>query len=182
MIVVSYYTNRKYKTMANALQDSCKAVGLHCAIFAVRDTGSWKTNVYQKPHVIRKAMDAYPCEDILFIDADALVRRYPKELIATDWEVACYFEGMNLPVSGTVFLANTDRVKAFVDEWARGCDRGEDLNEDFHWMSQALQKFPMLRIGYLPPSYFWKEKEMRGRFPTADPAVEHFTVGEHSFK
>lgn len=182
MIVVSYYTNRKYKAMANVLKDSCTAVGLHCAVFAVKDEGSWQKNVYQKPHVIRKAMAAYPAEDILFIDADAKVVRYPNELISTDWEVAAYFEGPHLPVSGTVFLVNTPRVHAVVDAWAAGCDRGEGLNEDFHWMSLALRTVPTLRIGYLPPSYFWKEKEMRGRFPTAEPVVEHFTVGEHSFK
>lgn len=182
MIAVTYHTNRKYKAMSQRLKESCDALGLHCAIYQEKDTGTWEGNVYRKPHVVRKALIAYPNEDVLFVDADAMFRRYPLELVGSQWEVACYFESSGYPVSGTVFVSNTERARLFVDAWCEGCDRGEGKNEDFHWMAKALRSVPYLKVGYLPPAYFWKEKEMRGRFPTALPVVEHYTVGEHTFK
>lgn len=183
MIVVTYFTDRKYKAYADKMAASAKKVGLFTAAFAMRNTGSWKKNVYLKPHVVMKAMLAHPSQDILFVDADAEFRRFPKELVGTDWEFACYFDGPHRPVSGSVWIANTERGRKLVQAWADGCDRGEDLNEDFHWLRVALETaVPQLRVGQLPPSYFWLEEHMRPRFPTAEPVIEHFIIGEHSFK
>lgn len=181
MIVTTYYTNKKYRDYAFRLRDSCKELGVHCAAYMCPDQGNWEANVYQKPHMVRKAMNGYPLEDVLFIDADAVLKRYPMDVINTDWDMACFWNGPNLPVSATVFVANNARGRAFVDEWARGCDRGEHRNEDYHWMYHATQAVQGLRIGHLPPAYFWVEQDMRPRFPTAAPVVEHFLIGEHTF-
>lgn len=182
MIVVTYFTDRKYRIFARRLQESCTKWALHCALYAERDTGSWEKNVYRKPHVIMKALNDYPSEAILFVDADASLVAYPQELVMNDWDVACYFDGPRRPVSGTVYLKNNERARSFVAEWARGCDKGNHENEDYHWMRLALEKSYGIRVGHLPPAYFWVERTMRGRFPMAVPVVNHYTIGEHTFQ
>lgn len=180
IVAATYYTDKKYKAAAQVLLKSLEEFNIKAVAYAWPDKGDWRSNVYQKPHVVRKAMNDYPMNDILFCDADSRCVSYPKELDENDWEFACHFMDHGYPVSATVFIRNTQRGRALVDKWAEGCDRGEGFNEDYHWLRLAIESIPHFRVGHLPPAYFWMDG-WKARFPTAVPVFEHYTIGEHNF-
>lgn len=179
MIVGTYYTDERYKAYADRLAVSARAVGLECRSVSVPDTGSWERNVNLKPKAILELLAATK-EDLLYIDADAELRALPLLASSHDRELACVFV-QGRPVSATLFVRNSPGGRQIVKAWAEECEAHPDEHDDVVNLAAVLRRIGGKRATYLPPSYYWHEKTMRPRFPTAVPVVEHFNVGEHTF-
>jgi len=77
-IVVSYYTRRTgYAKEIRTLEASLTKHDLPYHLFSFEPAGTWRANLNFKSECILKAFDLFPGKDIVFLDADAIVRRPP---------------------------------------------------------------------------------------------------------
>ena len=169
MILVSYYTS-SYQERAQELAKSADMVGLDHDIIELPDLGSWRENVLRKPGFLMMMLDAHHKENILWVDADAVIHKYP------DWSnlgwLGLYYNKPEEPWAGTIFLNNSDPTRGFLDRWI-------DFNETMEpSMDQDTLQYAVtasrIVVRRLPPAYHWVERVHRKRFPGADPIIEHF--------
>lgn len=130
---ISFYTkNTVYeKTVKDCLVPGLEHWGLPYHIFAVDDLGEWKINSRQRPLYIKKAMELFPTENILWIDADAKILKFPDLLYhipdACDvgvnylhWQdhYSHYKDSDRMEIlDGTSYYKNSPFMLTFMDEW-----------------------------------------------------------------
>lgn len=181
MIVVAYYTNRRYQTLAARLGESARDLGLRFAAVERPDLGSWAANVNQKPGVVARALDHHQ-EDVLYIDADATILRPPVELARVGARPgAAHYPEPGKPAGGTMFFRRSPEARRLVDLWQKNVDRSPGRSDDFVNLAGALRTLGV-KLAHLPPAYCWHEASMRPRYPGAAPVIVHQCVGEHSYR
>ena len=76
--IISFYTkNTPYEQiMKDYLEKSIKKLKLNYTIYAIMPGNSWLENVRHKPSIVKNALQDYPKENIIIIDADATIEKY----------------------------------------------------------------------------------------------------------
>jgi len=130
-IVVSYYTRKTpYEEEVKKLVTSLMQRNLPFHIYSCNPMGSWRANLNFKSACIIKAMETYPDYDIVFIDADGIVRRNPtlfdKLSEEHKYNMAATFHTYGPKsgspdelLSGTLWLANNGLTRGLVKSWHR---------------------------------------------------------------
>lgn len=154
-IVVSYYTaGTPYQAMADRLRQSCESVGLAHHIVAREPAGSWEENCAAKAAVCLHAWQTLDAP-ILWVDADAMLREHPAQLIGTDADFAIHkWDGWQF-ASGTVFFNQTPLAGRLLERWAVRC-LGEptiwdQVHLDLAW--EEIVASEPLRTRWLPRAY-----------------------------
>ena len=179
-LFVSFYTNETYRRYAVTLERSLDQFGLDHEIVPLRETGSWEMNTRQKAPFLLGMLDRYE-RDLVWVDADAVVKEYP-ELLAKgiNEDVAIhYYEGRQ-PVSGTLYVSNRITAKTFLERWSevnRNYKKFDDLN-----IPMALERTQGVSGLQLPVEYCWLEDLMRPQKPEAKPVIVHFRESVRSGK
>ena len=106
MIICAYYTfDTPYEKIVNNLEESLIALGLRYRIKGYYSRGSWVANCGIKPEFLVECLENTD-EDILYVDADAVVRREPD--INCDENIGVYYKkhrnGDRELLSGTIYL------------------------------------------------------------------------------
>ena len=200
-IVISYYTeNTGYENEAAQLIKSIVKFGLEYDVVPKPNMGGWKANTYYKAQFIREMMDKYPDRNLLWVDADAIIVSYPtlfdnmKEDIGVfiaDWDKIGNYKirlshvkimtGIET-LSGTLYVANNSRSKAFIDAWIAlnkkqfahtPMEQTNLCNLLGYGKNQAQRKLKWtnpLTVHHLPPSYcqIWDTMAYLG-----EPVIEH---------
>jgi hypothetical protein len=118
----------------------------HTDIRAVDNKGSWQKNTSYKPEFLRIMLDRHP-EDIVFLDSDAQVLRYPDlfnqipegyciaahTLDKNAWYGYNYPQGRHELLSGTLWIKNCDESRRLLDAWIDAC-RATNM-----WEQKVLQ-------------------------------------------
>lgn len=181
MIVISFYTNEKYKLQAEEMKASAVAVGLRCELIERPDRGSWWKNCNQKSEVILEALDKYGNEPILWQDADTRFRKYPELLDQIDADMAAFFYSPRIPIGGTLWF-NGQKARKYVEAWAKMVRENPTREDDSINFRDALASVKNSRIEHLPPAYCWNEKTFRGCYPgVTDPVIVHNYAGLHDY-
>lgn len=184
MIVACYYTNDGYRALAERMMASAERVGLDAVgYFKENPSGSWQSGDAMKTSVVLEAMNDYPLDSILFVDADCRFLSYPHLIDdkSHDADMAVYFDRPGVPFSTvTWFRAKTGR--RYVEKWLEMMKKFPDKPNDVVGLARALDEIRPRRVFHMPASYSWTETWMRKRFGGTVPVIEHFAVGEHSFK
>lgn len=169
--VVTFWAGEDYRVMAENMVLSAEKVGLETKVFVANDLGTWKKNTEQKSEYIRLAMEEFPGEDILWVDADSEFVRRPTEIVnlSAHYEAALYMERSTV-WGCTMFLRNSDFSRRLLDRWDEQIKRTPRFSADSNLL-YVLRKYPSTKIYPLPPSYVWHALHMRQRFPTADPVI-----------
>jgi len=127
--IVSFYTiGTSYEQEVKKLEASLLKFGLPFRTYAHQPTGTWRGNLNHKSATIRLAFNDFPGEDIVFLDADAVVRQYPSlfDTLSTGREydiAACFFKyhprsgDPDELLAGTLWVANNATGHLIVDEW-----------------------------------------------------------------
>lgn len=172
--IVSYYTrNTSYELEAKKLIESLEKLGLPYEIEVIDTLGSWQKNTQYKAIFIRKMMDKHD-GNLVYLDADCVVRRYP-ELFDTldnkgiDFAVH-YYKGEQL-ASGTMYFANCPFVAAFVDSWIELNKQNPDTLDQQTLQNLLKNGWKNLQVLVLPPEYC---KIFDLMVDIKDPVIEHF--------
>lgn len=159
-LYVSYYTNAHYYKASLDLARSLHRHGLDYVIERVADLGNWQANTSFKPKFILAMMERYPDRDIVWLDADSVVQRFPDLFQnfssgeAGTVDLAFYTRPGRGLLSGTLYFTNNGVTHHIVDEWIKEC---EIFNKQ--WEQTSLQNtldricnFPIY-AGNLPETY-----------------------------
>jgi len=180
--ILTFYTNDYYKSLADGLKASAKSFGLECVTIEQPDLGEWWKNCNQKCEVILDALKTYGDEPIVWNDADCRYIQKPTlfdELSAYDM-AAVFMNGNHHPFGGTIWL-NGQKALPYVKAWAENVRRFPYHEDDSINFRTALRRIRPRNIYHLPPSYCWREYDMKSALPMVRPVIVHTTSGRHNY-
>lgn len=125
--IVSFYTSGTgYENEIKKLIESMREFNLSYYIVAYPPLGTWRRNLNYKSLLIRESLNAFPSLDVVFIDADAIIRKNPvlfDELSESDaFDIAIFRlakRGIepNELVASTIWIKNNEVARKIVDRW-----------------------------------------------------------------
>lgn len=191
-LYVSCYTqDTLYEQHARDWVKSLQRFGLEHHVEPYESTGDWKNNTRKKPAFIRRMMQKFPDRQIVWLDIDARVRKYPalfQDFQNKSAPVACfdfdpqeYVEGATAKkhlANGTLYLSNCPYSKDFVHDWVNNTTRdpdGTDLTS-FHKTAKEWQEKTGFTIYNIPPEYC----KIASLMPDVEPVIEHLQASRQS--
>jgi hypothetical protein len=126
--VTFYTTGTGYEQEVKNLIKSATALNVPLKVYDYPPTGTWRGNLNYKSACILRAFNEFRDKDIVFVDADAIIRRNPTlfdELSAKrEYDIsACFFKydaksgDADELLSGTLWIKNNDTGRATVRRW-----------------------------------------------------------------
>jgi hypothetical protein len=185
-VVVSYYTiGTPYEKEAVGLAKSCRKFSIPSYITGIPNQGDWASNVRMKPLVILMALDFLRGRDILYVDVDARIERFPcrlDEFHATKEriDVGGYIfqrsqHHKQQLCGGTLYFANNPKSREFVRAWISKLDKYPlDPCADQEALWDTLQtRPPEVRFRGLGAEYCWIFDAMPQMYPDSHPIILH---------
>jgi hypothetical protein len=149
MLVVAFYTlETPYAEEVKHLIESCRFHNLDVHVEAYPNQGRWVWNAALKPFFIRDMLKRFHNQNLLYLDADAVVIKPPSE---PPGDIGVHFLDDKELLSGTIFLKNNAKVRRLVEDW---CD--EQLLNRSEWDQRVLQRIlprHALEVTNLPRAY-----------------------------
>lgn len=179
-IVCAFYTDG-YVREAEALRASLAAFRIPCDVRRFESRGVWEANTRIKPEFLRDCLIRHPDKDVVYIDADAVVRAPLTLFEAFNADLGVFIAPSNGDFShryltGTLYLRNIPVVRAFVDSWINA-QSGMVLGVDQDSFATAMTQHPELTVYPLPTAYV--KIYDRG---DEDPVIEHFQASRSRVK
>ncbi len=179
-IVCAFYTDG-YAREADALKTSLEAYGIPYDMRRFESRGVWEANTRIKPEFLQDCLIQHSDKDLVYIDADAVVRA-PLILFETfDADLGVFIAPSNGDFShryltGTLYLRNVPAVRAFVGSWINA-QAGMVLGVDQDSFTTAMIQHPELTVHPLPAAYV----KIYDRGDEA-PVIEHFQASRSRVK
>ena len=177
-IFVSFYTP-SYEPLAHDLSESLHKFELEHYVEKVPDLGSWVKNCAYKPKFCWRMMERFPNRRLCWIDADAVVVKYPALLmlpLMVDLAVHTYVKKnrnhSNETLSGTVYLGATKRARMLVDRWIEECYFHPSA-WDQRTLQTSIEKIEGIQVLNLPVEYCWIYDTHKREYPDKEPIVLH---------
>ena len=178
-VLCSYYTfDTPYREEIRNLILSVKDMPLQTYFKGIENRGSWEANTHYKAQFIKEMMDRYPEKAIVYVDADAVVRKYPA-LFDTipPCDLAAYFRdwrfAKNELLSGTLYVGNTEAARNLIDLWIKKNGENPGVWEQKNLHSVIALLDGDLRISKLPVEYCCIYDSVE-RKAGCQPVIEHF--------
>ena len=176
MIVLSFYTeNTLYADEVTEFVASLKSVGLHHHVIPVSNRGCWELNTSIKPEIIQSMLHK-TTEDILYVDIDARIRKYPKLLDNFEGDIGVHYRNDRELLSGTIFLKNNAKVRKLVDYWVKA-QQESPMTWDQKVLAKILSTDKDITVVNLPATYTQIFDLMAD---SGDPVIEHFQASRHN--
>lgn len=177
-IIASYYTkDTYYEDVAHQyLIKSCARLNLPHIVKPIDNLGDWQKNTHYKASFIREMLNTQ--KDIVFVDCDAKFLSYPELFDTIECDMGAYIWKRSLRaendrlelLSGTMYFANNNKVKEFVDKWILALTQTRTWEQKVLW--EVLKKEgSQLNFVELPPQYC-KIFDLHHKVP--NPVVEHY--------
>jgi hypothetical protein len=187
------------KVMQDLLLPTILQYGIPYYIVPAKDHGEWAVNSRQRPLYIREAMEKFPGENFVWIDADAKILKYPELLfhIPENCDVGVHYmdwadhygrsndKGKIEILDGTSYYKNSDKMKKFCDEWIeRSVTAGKNHRHVLGTMIDERMDED-LNLFILPRDYCYVLNRPDGSqpaVPLTDPVIAHFQasrLGRH---
>lgn len=153
-LFVSFFThNTGYAQEAEGLIESLVACGVEFKVEGAPNLGGWAANCQHKPVYLSRMMRLHPGRPLVWLDADARMKKKPVLFDSLDCDFGATWKGDEL-LSGTLYFAPTDAALNLLEEWKntnRWHPEGE--NGDQGNLQKVVQTMQGLRVARLPPSY-----------------------------
>lgn len=186
-IVVSLYTwGTSYEGEVKKLITSLMQQNLPFHIYGYEPMGSWRLNLNCKSACIIKAMETYPDHDIVFIDADGIVRQDPvlfdKLSGEHKYSMAATFHAygpksgsLDELLSGTLWLANNGLTRGLVKLWHKiAIENPLEIHQRClkYAITEMEENGNPVKVFRMPWEYTCIFDYVRSR--SVKPVVEHF--------
>ncbi len=136
MIISGYTINTDYEEEVKDLESDLKRFNLPYKLYSYESRGDWTKNTMVKAELVQRALKEYPGEDIIWLDADAVIVKEPTffhQLKDKTFDICCYYYTrynpnniINTPnelLSETIIFRNNNIVNQLVNDWVN--DNGE---------------------------------------------------------
>lgn len=157
-IVCCFYTSN-YKSHADGLMSSSKEFDLSYYFCKVTDAGYWEANTRIKPHFILECLQKFPDKNVLYLDADALVKK-PLDYFNNITADVAFYKTRGMPgmshdyLASTMFFSNTASTITLVEQWIAEQVDGKLTQVDQDSLDSAMDKLgDSLTIEALNPGY-----------------------------
>lgn len=182
-LYVSFYTP-DYADCAKELEASLYLFGLDSEIDAFADLGTWQANCAWKPRFILQKLWDNPGRPVVWLDADAVIRRRPillEEKPAEELDLrVCQYQwkrGKRETLSGTLYFGNHDSwSEELVKCWIRQQDQSPEMWDQVS-LEYAIHNYDRA-CGHvdksLPVEYCWIFDFHKAEHPGGVPVIEHF--------
>jgi hypothetical protein len=169
--VISYYTaGTGYEEEAKRLIRSLKKFSLSYYVEGIRNLGSWQTNTHYKAQFIKRMLESLKAP-VVFIDADAVVKKYPLLFDFIQDDMAAFFKSNEYDLlSGTMFWSYTKAALKLIDDWIDENKKNISVWEQKTLSSLLGRMENKPRIFRLPIEYCFIYDSKR---KAADPVIEH---------
>ena len=195
VVFITYSTPGLYRELAAEMIKSAKTFGVSIVHYEEPPQERWRTAIYHKLTVIRRALADYPYANICWIDADAEFQAEPTLIynIAPRYHIAAFVDyiivaytdsekgeqmrGGQALYGGTLWLRQSPETQMILTLWEeenRVFNEHMDDNNLFHAIMRNGHNSWLYR---LPPAYFWVPQYFGQRFPGAKPVVVQKCVG-----
>jgi len=174
-VVVCFFTrDTPYAQESEGLEQSCREHEIHCHREGYGNRGTWVRNAAIKPEFLLEMFEKHPFQDLVYLDADARLRQYPTLFDEVTADIGIHFRkrggGRKELLSGTIYLKNNERVRAFIRAWAvEQQKRPEDWDQRV--LADVLKRDGKdLNVWDIPPTYCQIFDSMRN---AGAPVIEH---------
>jgi hypothetical protein len=182
-VTCAFYTPN-YLPQILSLKRSLEAQGINHFFKRYERLPTWEQTTRLKPVFVDYCLGRFPAKNILYLDADAVVRKPLDFFNDVSADVSLLFHPKKqgnmhfLRISaGTVFVRNNEGGRRFASLW-KGAEKNCEwltLDEDMVYM--AFEKLAGVSIAVLPPSYYKIFDK-----PGEEPVIEHFQASRGQFK
>jgi hypothetical protein len=176
-IVCAFYTP-DYAPVVAGLVEGLDRLGLAYHLEEVPPAGGWEANTRLKPQFIASCLNRFSGQDILYLDADARLRKEPVLFnnISTDIAIRLFRVTKRgrtwlRPSANTIYFRNTVASRCLVESWVRLSAEAQPYEVDEDTLCRALDEAKELSITTLPISYS-KVFDAEG----SDPVIEQLQV------
>lgn len=157
-VVCCFYTD-SYRDHALSLKQSLDAFDLNYYFKEVADAGYWEANTRIKPHFILECLEQFPDKDVLYLDADALVKK-PLDYFNHITADVAFYKTKGMPgmshdyLASTMFFSNTPNTIKLVKQWIAEQVDGKRTQVDQDSLDVAMDKLgDNLTVEALNPGY-----------------------------
>jgi hypothetical protein len=182
-IVCAFYTPN-YLPQIRSLKASLDLHKINHFLKCYEPRGGWEANTRLKPVFVSYCLDKFAGTDIVYLDADAVVRKPLAAFATMTSDVTMLFHPTKangkwyLRISaGTVAIRNTPGGRKFAQLWAAGESKATTATVDEDLVYMAFADMAGVSITVLPPDYY---KIFDA--PGSDPTIEHFQASRSQFK
>lgn len=157
-IICCFYTD-SYRDHALSLKNSLDIFDLDYYFKQVDDEGYWEANTRIKPHFVLECLEKFPAKNVLYLDADAQVKKPLDYFDSITADVAFYktkgMVGMSHDyLASTMFFSNTANTRALVAQWIAEQVDGKRTQVDQDSLDAAMEKLgDSLNVEALSPGY-----------------------------
>jgi hypothetical protein len=182
---VSFFTTDFYIDYGMKLIESLESVGIkdHYVV-PIEPLKCWKDVGRVKGNFILDCLNKFDC-DIVWLDADAVVNKYPVIFDTIDCDFGIHFLDWihycgklfanryeKEALAATMYFRNNAKVRALLVDWLEHIDDFMDqLAPDQYALQEALERHPDLKVVDLPPGYCLIFDTMKG---LDVPVIEQF--------
>lgn len=143
-LICCFYTD-SYRDHALSLKQSLDNFNINYYFKEVEDAGYWEANTRIKPHFILECLKQFPEKDVLYLDADALVKKSLDYFNHITADVAFYktkgMSGMSHDyLASTMFFKNTPNTIKLVQQWIAEQVNGKRTQVDQDSLDMAMEK------------------------------------------
>jgi len=168
--VVSFHTDDVlYKWHIERLRASLIEFGIDSYIEEIPHRSSWLDHANYKPVFILKCLEMFD-ENIVWLDADAIVREYPVLFDDMEADIAVHYKGGSELLGGTVYVANNESGRNVAVEWVKEIERYGSHQNDQQTLQRLLSR-SNYKVTTLPAPYTLIFDLMSHLGP---PVIEHF--------
>jgi hypothetical protein len=182
-MVCAFYTPN-YLPQIASLKASLEAHGINHFLKRYEPRGGWEANTRLKPVFVDYCLAKFKGTDIVYLDADAVVRKPLAAFANMTSDVTMLFHPTKangkwyLRISaGTVAIRNTPGGRKFAALWKAGEAKATVTTVDEDLVYVAFADMAGVSITVLPPDYY---KIFDA--PGTDPTIEHFQASRGQFK
>ncbi len=177
MVIVSFYTSL-YEEQSRILVASLEKFRLKYDVQKIGSRGSWKANCLYRGQFLINMMNKYN-DNIVWLDADAEILKYPSVLFELDSNVdlAWYDREGREFMLGTSYWKNTPQVKYLLMDWMTNCNVHTPSISQRDFMKIFQQRYKgKMNVYILPETYCCIFDKPTRR----DPVIVHYQLSRQT--
>lgn len=174
-VLVSYYWgDKKYQDFARRFRKRCKELNIPYFIkYMPRFNGKYQEGINYKPSFILSMLDKYPKKNIVYLDIDIYINRYPKLFRSSCADFMCFnwnfdpsvtvdhkIDPYTIETAGGIFyFANNKYSRYLLNLWKNALSlKTYKYSADDRVLAMQIHKnniVDKLRIQYIPTEYLY---------------------------
>lgn len=147
------FATPSYAAETAGLVETLREFGLEHHVASVPSFGSWVANCAFKATFIRDQLLQHSGRGVVWVDADARIRRYPELFDNLEgFDLAAHWKGGIELLSGTLYVGPGAEAFSLVEAWIEKCSLWPS-KWDQVVLAEVLRRRPSVKVLRLPPSY-----------------------------